>query len=572
MLLQLDIHNIALIDEVSIALENGLNILTGETGAGKSIIIDSINAVLGDRISKDVIRTGSEKALVEAVFQVDTEQVREILNEMGMEPEEDGTLILSRELTQSGRNTCRVNGKMVAASFLKTLGERLIDLHGQHDNQSLLKIDNHIDLLDSFGGEVVKSIKQEYSTLLEQYRKVKAELKALSGDPGERERKMDLLRFQTDEIRKARLKDNEEEDLNRQRLLMANAQKISTSLSGAYSLLLSGDTGIKPALDVMNEALSCLNAVSSLDDSYDEMYKRLEDFIYQTNDLAEDLRRNFESVEYDPTLLEEAEERLDLIFRLKRKYGASIPEIHQYCASTEKQLAQIEKNEEMTADLTRKLTELEKQLYNASLRLNTERQRAAALLEERIGQQLDDLEMKKSKFHVDIQFDVGSPGPGSRKYTQNGLDAVEFLISANAGEPLKPLARIASGGEMSRIMLAIKTILAEVDRIPTMIFDEIDIGISGIAAQKVGEKLSYISFGHQVICVTHLAQIASMAEHHYLIEKIMEENSTKTIVNKLDGEEKIKEIARLIGGGESSKASLKYAEEMINNAKNTRRA
>ena len=572
MLLQLDIHNIALIDEVSIALESGLNILTGETGAGKSIIIDSINAVLGDRISKDIIRTGSEKALVEAVFQVDAQQVEEILNEMGMELEEDGTLILSRELTLSGRNTCRINGKMVAASFLKKLGERLIDLHGQHDNQSLLKTEKHMELLDSFGGENIKIIKQEYSSLLEQYRQVRAELKALSGDPGERERKMDLLRFQTDEIRKAKLTTGEEEDLNRKKLLLTNSLKISASLASAHSLLQSGEAGGRPALDVMNEALSCLNTISKLDDSYEEMSKRLQDFIYSTADLAEDLRRNFESVEYDPALQDEIEERLDLIFKLKRKYGATISEILQYLDSTEKQLAEIEKSEELTIALNDKLTELNKQLFDTSCRLNGERQKAASILEDRIGQQLDDLEMKKSRFHVDIQFNNNSTNQGSVKYTQNGLDKVEFLISANAGEPLKPLARIASGGEMSRVMLAIKTILAEVDQIPTMIFDEIDIGISGKAAQKVSEKLSYISVGHQVICVTHLAQIACMANHNYLIEKIMEENSTKTIVNKLDGEEKVKEIARLIGGGESSKASLKYAEEMINNAKKTRRA
>ncbi len=572
MLLQLDIHNIALIDEVSIALENGLNILTGETGAGKSIIIDSINAVLGDRISKDIIRTGSDKALVEAVFQVDAQQVEEILDEMGMELEEDGTLILSRELTLSGRNTCRVNGKMVAATFLKKLGERLIDLHGQHDNQSLLKTEKHMELLDSFGGETIKSIKQEYLSLLEQYRRVRAELKALSGDPGERERKMDLLRFQTNEIRKAKLITGEEEDLSRRKLLLTNSLKISASLTAAHSLLLSGEAGGRPALDVMNEALSCLNTISKLDDSYDEMAKRLQDFIYSTTDLAEDLRRNFESVEYDPALLDEIEERLDHIFKLKRKYGVTIQEILQYLESAEKQLAEIEKSEELALALNDRLMELDKQLFDTSCRLNSERQKAASILEDRIGQQLDDLEMKKSRFHVDIQFNSGSAEQGAAKYTQNGLDKVEFLISANAGEPLKPLARIASGGEMSRVMLAIKTILAEVDQISTMIFDEIDIGISGKAAQKVGEKLSYISEGHQVICVTHLAQIACMANHNYLIEKIMEENSTKTIVNKLDGEEKIKEIARLIGGGESSKASLKYAEEMINNAKKTRRA
>lgn len=572
MILRLDIHNIALIDEVSIELESGLNLLTGETGAGKSIIIDSINAVLGDRVSRDIIRTGSEKALVEAVFQADADRIRDVMNEMGMEPEEDGTLILSREITQSGRNTCRINGKMVAASYLKTIGERLIDLHGQHDNQSLLKTEYHIDLLDSFGGEAIQEIKREYMALLEQYKNARAELRLLSGDPGERERKMDLLRFQIDEIKKAKLKADEDEELNKQKILLNNAEKISKSLSAAYSLLYSGQSEGSAASDIMNEAMSQLNTVSRLDESYDEKQKRLQDLIYQLEDIAEDLRKDLENIEFNPALLEEIEERLDLIYKLKRKYGRDIGEILEYCGRAEKQLAEIEKSEESSEFLRNRLIELEKQLYDASSRLNVKRIKAASILENRIGQELDDLEMKKARFHADIQFDAALDTSGVRKYTVNGLDRVEFLISANAGEPLKPLARIASGGEMSRIMLAIKTILAEVDSIPTMIFDEIDIGISGKAAQKVGEKLSYISRGHQVICVTHLAQIACMADHHYLIEKQTEENSTKTTVIKLKGTQNIKEISRLLGGDEASETSIKYAEEMINNAKKIKKA
>ena len=572
MLLQLNINNIALIDKVSIELESGLNILTGETGAGKSIIIDSINAVLGDRVSRDIIRTGSEKALVEAVFKVDPEQIKEIMDEMGMEPEEDGTLILSREITQSGRNTCRINGKMVAASFIKLIGERIIDLHGQHDNQSLLKTDSHIELLDSFGGEAIRTIKQEYLSLLEQYKEVKVKLKELAGDPGERERKIDLLRFQIDEIRKAKLRPDEDEDLNKQRVMLANAEKISNSLSLAYSLITSGESGGKPAIDALNEALSHLSNVSQLDDTYNVLHKRLLDFIYQIDDLSDDLRSSFEDVENNPELLEEIVERLDLIYRLKRKYGASISEVNQYCESVEKQLAQIEANEESAALMESRKRELEEELHDAAFRLNTKRHEAASILEDRIGEQLEDLEMKKSRVHVDIRFDDELDASGERRFTQNGLDKIEFLISANVGEPLKPLARIASGGEMSRVMLAIKTILAQIDQIPSMIYDEIDNGISGLAAQKVGEKLSYISHGHQVICVTHLAQIASMAEHHYLIEKVMEENSTRTIVKKLRDRENIKEIARLIGGGEASSASLKYAEEMIDKAKKIRQA
>ena len=569
MLLQLDIHNIALIDEVNIELGEGLNILTGETGAGKSIIIDSINAVLGERVSRDIIRTGSEKALVEAAFQIDDDRFRDVFEDMGTEPEEDGTLILSREITQSGRNTCRVNGKMVAVSFLKTIGERLIDLHGQHDNQSLLKTENHIELLDSFGGETIHILKHEFSTLLEEYKDIKARIKALSGDPGERERKMDLLKFQIDEIKKAKLKVNEEEDLNKQRLLLSNAEKISSALSMVYSLLTSGEQGGRPATDVMNEALSQLNTISRLEEGYEDMQKRLQDILYQLDDITEDVRKSNENVEFNPTLLEQIEERIDLIFKFKRKYGTLILDIHQFCIDAEKQLDEMIKSEETAALLNARLNELEALLYEASVKLNSERVKAASILENRIGIQLDDLEMKKARFKVDIQFGTANEGSQRRKYTHNGLDRVEFLISANAGEPLKPLAKIASGGEMSRIMLAIKTILAEVDRIPTMIFDEIDIGISGKAAQKVGEKLSYISLGHQVMCVTHLAQIACMADNHYLIEKITGEDSTKTIVSKLSGEKTVNEIARLIGGTATTDTSLKYAKEMLNNAKKT---
>jgi DNA repair protein RecN (Recombination protein N) len=592
MLLQLDIHNIALIDEVNIELSDGLNILTGETGAGKSIIIDSINAVLGERVSRDIIRTGMDKALVEAVFGINNQNFNDIFEEMGMEPEEDNTLILSREITQSGRNTCRINGKMVSLSLLKAMGERLIDLHGQHDNQSLLKVDNHIELLDSFGGELVSTLRVEYNKLLEQYREIRARLKSLSGDPGERERKIDLLKFQIDEINKARLKKDEEDDLNKQKLLLANSEKIAASLNAAYSLLSSGELGGRPAVDSMSETLSQLNVIAKLDKDYEDIHKRLQELLYQLEDITEDIRDHSERVEYNPALLEEIEERLDLIYKLKRKYGATIEDIHQYCANSEKQLDDMIKSEETAAMLRTERTELERILNDAAARISAERVKAAHLLESKIGEQLDDLEMKKARFKVDIQFepvssDTGHVGeqltsqlsalrqiadmpmtsPGTRKYTQNGLDKVEFLMSANAGEPLKPLARIASGGEMSRIMLAIKTILAEVDKIPTMIFDEIDNGISGKTAQKVGDKLSCLSRGHQVICVTHLAQIACMADKHFLIEKISEDDNTKTTVIKLEGDGNVREIARLIGGETSSETSLRYAKEMLNSAK-----
>lgn len=573
MLLQLDIQNIALIDKVNIELGKGLNILTGETGAGKSIIIDSINAILGDRVSRDLIRTGKEKALVEAVFQIDSCKFAAFFEEMGIEPEEDGILILSREFTLSGRNICRINGKMATVSMLKGFGEKLVDIHGQFDNQSLLRTESHQELLDSFAGAEVHELKQRYAALLNEYRGIKARLKSLSGDKGERERKIDLLGFQIDEIRKAKLKQNEEEELNRQRTLLSSSEKIINSLSNAYELLFSGKGSIKSsASDNLNEALNELHFIEKLDMRYAEISARLQDIFYQLEDIIGCIRNERDGTEYNPKRLEEIEDRLDLIHKLKRKYGNSIQSIFDYCEAAEAQLEEILKSEEIINGLTSKLEKTDKVLYEIAVSLNTVRNKAAALLEDKIAGELEDLEMKKAKFRVEINFDDSYDQNGERKYNLNGLNSVEFLISPNAGEPLKPLAKIASGGEMSRIMLAIKTILADADKLPTLIFDEIDIGISGKASQKVGEKLSFISHMHQVICVTHLAQIACMADNHFLIEKVIGENSTETTVKKLAGKDVRDEIARILGGGTSSKTSLNYADEMLINAKKQKKA
>lgn len=567
MLIQLDIQNVALIDRINIELGKGLNLLTGETGAGKSIIIDSINAVLGERISKDLIRTGKDRALVEAVFQIDNERFSDIFTEMGLEPEDDGTLILSREINQSGKNICRINGKMATVSILKSFGERIIDIHGQHDNQSLLRVENHLLLLDSFGGEAIQELLRGYSSLLEGYRQTKARLKSISGDIGERDRKADLLKFQIDEIRKAKLKKNEEEDLNKQRTLLANSEKVANSLTSAYGLLFSGNNMKNSAYDNTNEAIAELNSIAKLDERFENIAKRLQDVAYQIDDIIEDIRKEKDGIEYNPGLLEEIDERLDLIYRLKRKYGGSTAEVLEYCIRAEAQLEELHRSEETAVELQKKLTGLDEELFETAGRLHELREAAAGILEDKIGGQLNELEMKKAKFKVDLQFDRNTESGVERKYSPNGLDRVEFLISPNVGEPLKPLARIASGGEMSRIMLAVKTILADVDNIPTLIFDEIDIGISGKASQKVGEKLSFISKNHQVLCVTHLAQIACMADRHYLIEKVSEEETTRTFVRKLEDGEVRDELARLMGGSSSSEASVRYAGEMLENAR-----
>jgi DNA repair protein RecN (Recombination protein N) len=567
MLLQLEINNIALIDNISIELGSGLNVLTGETGAGKSILIDSINAVLGERVSKELIRTGTEKASVEAVFCLEDGRLHDILESLGILPEEDGTLILSREFSISGKNTCRVNGKLVTVSVLKEIGERLIDIHGQHDNQSLLRTESHIDLLDAFVGEDLEKLKQNYSTLLHQYREFKSRLKSLSGDKGERERKIDLLKFQIEEIRKARLKTAEEEELNKQRLFLSHAEKIINALSNAYELLYGGTDVKSSASDNLNGAAAEIHTIVRLDEKFGAIGKKLEELSYQLEDVMEDIRSRRDSVEYSPKLLEQIEERLDLIFKLKRKYGASVEEVLAYCRKIEQELELMTNSEEAAQKLQEEIRKTAEKLYAICSEMNRKRREAAAVLESRIGTVLEDLEMKKARFKVEIVFDDMGDGQGEKKFQGRGLDKVEFLISANVGEPLKPLSKIASGGEMSRIMLAIKTILADVDCVPTLIFDEIDIGISGKVAQKVGEKLDFISAGHQVVCVTHLAQIACMADDHYLIEKIADQESTRTQVTELREQELAREIARMIGGISTSDITMKHAEEMLTSAK-----
>jgi len=567
MLLQLDIQNVAIIDRVSIELGKGLNILTGETGAGKSIIIDSINAILGERVSKELIRTGKDKARIEAVFQVDNSKLSDIFEELGIEAEEDGTLIISREFTLQGRNICRINGQIATVTMVKKIGERIIDVHGQHDNQSLLRTDSHIRLLDAFAGERIQMLKQKYHEILSNYNKTKSRLMELTGDKYDIERKIDILKYQVDEIKKARLKTGEEEELNKQRIIYSNAEKIIAALSGAYELLCGGNNLRGSASDAINEAMSEVNSIVRFDEKYLGIAEKLENIVYNLEDVVEEIRRERDLIEYDPDLVEQIEERLDLIYKLKRKYGPSVEEVLEFCKKAEKELEEVLRSEELAEELKKELSKLNEELYTFAIQMNNERQKAAKILEDRIGNELADLEMKNAKFKVNIEFDDRIYDNGERKYTGNGLDKVEFLISPNVGEPLKPLSKIASGGEMSRIMLAIKNILANVDSIPTLIFDEIDIGISGRASQKVGEKLSSISKNHQVICVTHLAQIACMADNHYLIEKISDKSSTRTVVKKLSHDESKYEIARIISGSDMSDITIKHAEEMLENAR-----
>jgi len=555
MLVQLSVENIAIIEKLTMELEDGLNILTGETGAGKSILIDAVNILLGGRVSKDIIRTGEEKAKVEAVFH-SPGRLDEVLNSMGIDSGEDGTVIISRQFTSSGKNICRVNGSLVTVAQLKEIGEYLIDIHGQHDNQSLLRNQAQVDYLDKFSGNELFKEKEEYLELLGKYRETQRKIDELKAQEKERARLEDLYRYQVKEIEAANLKKGEDIELEQQSRLLANAEEIMEAFSNAYAFLNGEDNLVPGAIEQVQKAQAALSGISDLDPDFGSISESLIEVADRLEDIARMIRNKREQINYDPALQQEVEERLALIESLKRKYGDSVEEIIQYMEEARKKLDEVTDMESRLAELCSMMKELDELLYTKALNIHKMRVRAAEELKVRITEQLKDLEIPKAEFSVDIRFDE------TRNYTENGLDTIEFMISPNPGEGMKPLSKIASGGEMSRIMLAIKTILADVDEIGVLIFDEIDTGVSGKAALKVGEKLLEISAKHQVICITHHAQIASLARVHYRISKETRGDRTVAQVEKLDAAGREKEVARLLSG-EDNTSTTKLAREMI---------
>jgi len=559
MLVQLSVENIAIIEKLAIEFEDGLNILTGETGAGKSILIDAINALLGGRISRDIIRLGEDKAKVEAVFEIPDKLIN-VLDDMGIEPSEDGTLIISRQFSVSGKNICRVNGSLVTVQQLKEIGEYLIDIHGQHDNQSLLRSQAQVTYLDMFSGKLLLNEKEMYQKILKRYNEVSRKISELREMEKERARLEDLYRYQAKEISTAHLKKGEDTELERLSSIMSNAEGIMQAFSSAY-LNLTGDENIIPgALDLVQQAQAAIESIAGIDAEFGKISSGLLEVADRLAELAREIRLKKESINYDPQQQQEIEERLALIGTLKKKYGNTIEEIIEYGNYVQRKLEEVSDTENLLDKLTSEKASLENELYNKACRIHEMRVKAAEELKEKVTKELMDLEMQKAEFKVDIQFDQ------NRNYNENGLDTIEFLISPNPGEGFKPLSRIASGGEMSRIMLAIKTILADVDEIGVLIFDEIDTGVSGKAALKVGEKLLQISGKHQVICVTHHAQIASLANVHCLISKRTEKDRTIAELKRLDGSEREKEIARLLSG-DDSKSTTELAKEMIERGK-----
>ena len=551
MLTNLRIENVAVIEKVSISFEKGLNILTGETGAGKSIVIDAINAVLGERTTKQIVRNGADSAKVTAYFDFIGENVIDVLKSLDIEPEEDGSLLINRVITADGRSTCRINGQPVTVSMLRQVGNELISICGQHDSQKLLQSENHIVYIDSLGG--TSELLEDYRTVYTKACEIKKELDSLKRNDSDNRQRLDFLKYQIDELERADIQIGEKEKLNGEKRKIKDREKITSALYSAHSII-SGDENTSGLCDNLYHLSSFLAQLRDYDSEFGEYEKSVDDLRYELEDCLIALNRMSSSFEDEEVDIDSIEERLDIIYRLSKKYGSTEEEMLETLERLQKEYHSITTSDERAEELEEEYNQISQLLRKKASILSEKRKSFCVEFEKQIMQQLAYLDMPGAVFKVDFK----TVNPGS-----NGIDDVQFLLSANAGQEPKPLSKIASGGELSRIMLAIRCALAESESVSTLIFDEIDTGISGRAAHKVGYKLKQLSSGFQVICVTHLAQIAAGADNHLLIEKRTEEGKTFTLVTNLESDERIKEIARIIGGDVITEATLSSAEELI---------
>ena len=538
MISTIQIKNIGIIDNLSINLENGFNVLTGETGAGKTLIIDSLGIICGNRFSKEMIRKGEEYSYVEASIYMPENQ-----NSI------DGNIIVSREIYTNGRNSCKINGRLVTVSELKEFMKQIIDIHGQNDNQTIMDKTSHIGYLDSFIGEKILNIKKEYRELFKRYNEIKLELKNNYGDDKEKQRKLDLLEYQLKEIEDVNLKVGEDEKLEEQRKIIMNSEKIVENLEVADNTL------SEQAIDGINSAIRALEKIENIDETYSQKLSELKNIYYDIQELSRDISQMKEDVYFNEEERNELEERLDLIYSLKRKYGNSIEEILKYKEQIENEIYEIENLDEINNKLKQELSKIKEKMSTLANKMNQIRKECAKELSNKINQELADLEMPNAKFNVKIDFNK------ENEFNKNGLDIVEFMIATNIGEEEKSLIKIASGGEMSRIMLGIKSVLADVDKVPVLIFDEIDTGISGKAAKAVSIKMKNIARKHQILCVTHLATIAAKGDYNYYISKEVENDKTRTKIERLDEEKVIREIAR-IASGDVNEISIEHAKQL----------
>lgn len=548
MLSQLFIKNVAVIESASIDFENGFNVFTGETGAGKSILIDSINAVLGGRTSRDLVRTGESKALVSAVFTNVSKEAETVLEELGYDSEEE--LMISREISAEGKSICKVNMRPATAGVLKQLSSVLIDVHGQHDSAVLQNPELHIGYIDSFG-----NTDKELSEYSESYKKLKSverEIKKIQNDDSDKTARIDMLKFQIGEIEAASIEEGEEEELLALSKRIKSAENIMELISETISAL-DGNGESEGALEGLSSAIENCARLAEFFPQYEGLSEKFKEMYYEFEEFANDVKDNADELDFDPALQNRTERRLDQIFRLKRKYGGSVEEMFKYYQKAVTELENIEFSEERLE----KLQKEQKQLFSETAKfadvLTEKRHRAAEAFEKAVSEELSYLNMPNVRFSVHFE---------ETEFSESGKDNLEFYIATNAGEPLKPLTKIASGGELSRIMLSIKNVLADKDNVDTLIFDEVDTGISGSAAQKVGQKLKQVSKGRQIICVTHLAQVAAYADNHMLISKNTEGGKTFTSVESLGKEGRVNELARIMGGGLTDSLK-KSAEELL---------
>lgn len=606
MLTRIEIKDFALIEQIVLEPGRGLLILTGETGAGKSILIDAIGALTGGRVARDMIRHGAAQASAEAIFQIDAGLMpAALLAQLGITPDapdspdapdtpdspdapdaqdsrdapdaqgqlgepdapddpvREGSqagsleLILSREISLSGKSACRINGRLVSLGLLREVSEYLIDIHGQHDQQVIFRVDSHLQLLDRFGGDTVTKAWQAYAEQLRLYQDCLKEMDSLGEDPAERARQLDLLSYQAQEIASADIRPGEEEQLSQRRRIVANGEKIRATLSEAYENL-AGDSP-QSLLAGLGEVMARLDAVTRRTQALAATGEKVAGAIDGLQDAAAELRSFLDGIDMDPEELERLDERLDLLFRLKKKYGGSEEAVLAYLRQTQERLDRLNGGEARYGQLLAEKERLEQELRQKAALLSQIRRQAGGHMEHLISSELADLGMKGVQFSVRFADLPDQP----RHFNRTGMDQVEFLISANPGEPLRPLARIASGGEASRTMLAIKTILAQADRIPVLIFDEIDTGVSGRTAGKVGEKLLQLAQGRQIFCITHMAQIAAMADEHWLIEKSTDGSRTRTVLRGLDADQRESELARLLSGGVGDETARRLAGQLL---------
>ena len=561
MLSQLHIENIAVIERSDMAFGDRFNVLTGETGAGKSIVVDAIGAILGQRTSRDLIRTGAKGAVVEALFC----RLPELpwFQENGVFPGENGELLLRRELTGDGRNNCRVNGQMVTVAQLKALGDQLVNIHGQHDGQQLLDPGCHLSYLDRFGGLTdgpLAEFQAAYGAVMD----LRHEMAALQMDESEKARRMDALQYQIDELERAELKEGEQEALSQRREVLRNAEKLLSAAAQAHAAL-SGDEDSAGAVDLLERAESALGGVSRVGGEWQELYEKAADLTYAVRDLAEQLRDMESGLDMEPGELDVVESRLDQLYRLQKKYGSTTAEMLEYLGQCRGELDQIQFSADRLEKLEKQLNERIGEAKAKGKALRAARIKAAEALETRIQNELSALDMPKVRFHVSMAEKAGELGMDA-----TGMDEVCFLMSANLGEDLKPIHKIASGGELARIMLALKNVLAENDDVSTLIFDEVDTGVSGRAAQKVAQKLAQVSRHKQVLCVTHLPQLAAMADTHFSVEKGERDGRTYTKVEVLDLARRREEVARLTSGEQITAVALESAGELLEAAERFR--